>query len=225
MNQLSNKNTSMSNKYLEPVVLSLLLVFTLAVEIIYLVVSHFGDIFEVFIYSIPLYVILSILSFIAKHKFSWTPISMFLFAIYCVYNTYFNSSVDPFHIVFIILLGIVTLLDFSYLVIDKYIFTKNFNIIKIILLIVMQSIITVSSTVLLFGIFRGGWSLNPYGYSLNQLYVPLSIIVIAICSIYYSLCILNIGHILSKEKVNIIKGLMFTITFIITLFMMIISLI
>ena len=221
MNQSNYEKRSITYKYLRPIVLSLLLLLSLAIQILYLLVSHFGNVYDVFIFTAPFYIILCIFSFFPSAKLSWKPISLFLFSIYCLFNTYFNSSIYPFHTAFIILLGISVLLDFAYFIIDTYDNFVTFDSVKKVLLIVIHSIITVSGAFLLYGIFGGEWVFTPFSNLLNRVYIPFSIIIITMCFLYYTFLISKPTNFTSKERIGVITGVIFGLTFIFTLIIMI----
>jgi hypothetical protein len=222
VNQSNNKKRNIAYQYAKPIVLLIILLLSLAIQMLYVVFSHFGNVFDVFIFTVPFYIILCILTFIPRVKLSWTPISLFLFSVYCLFNTYFNSSSSPIHKIFIMLLGISVLFDFAYYMIDTYFNSVILGFVKNVLLIMVNSIITVSGTFLLYGIFSRDWVFTPFSHLLHQVYIPFSIAIIAMCFLYYTFLILISNTMLSKEKIVITKGIIFSITFILTLIMMII---
>lgn len=116
MEKVNFENKNITNRLLKPIMLFILLLITSAILIFYFVVSNFGLINEWFLYTAPFYIILCFIAFFSKFKISWAPVSLFLYAIYCLFNTYLNQ----FHNKIIILLGIGVLLDFTYLIIDNY---------------------------------------------------------------------------------------------------------
>ena len=222
MKQSSNEKRNIAYRYVKPLLLSIILLLSLAIQTLYVVFSHFGNVFDVFILTVPFYIILCILTFFPRIRLSWTPISLFLFSVYCLFNTYFNSSSSPIHKTLIVLLGISVLIDFAYYMIDTYFNSVILGFVKNVLLIMVNSIITVSGTFLLYGIFSRDWVFTPFSHLLYQVYIPFSIAIIAMCFLYYTFLILISNTMLSKEKIVIIKGIIFSVTFILTLIMMII---
>lgn len=114
------------------------------------------------------------------------------------------------------------MIDFAYYMIDTYFNSVILGFVKNVLLIMVNSIITVSGTFLLYGIFSRDWVFTPLSHLLYQVYIPFSIAIIAMCFLYYTFLILISNTMLSKEKIVIIKGVIFSVTFILTLIMMII---
>lgn len=220
MNQINDKKRSVLYKYLNPIALSLLLLLSFAIQILYLLSSHFGNVYDVFAFTAPFYIALCLFSFIPKAKLSWTPISLCLFSIYCLYSTYFNTGIYSFHTTVLIFLGISVWLDFAHFMIDTFANSVIFDSVKKIILIVIHSIISVSGAFLLYGIFREEWVFTPFADLLNQVYIPFSIIIISLCFLYYTFLISKPTNLTSKEKIGIIRGVLFGLTFISTLIMM-----
>lgn len=222
MKQSNNEKRNIAYRYAKPIALLVILLLSLAVQILYFLFSHFGHVFDIFIFTAPFYILLCILTFIPRVKLSWTPISLFLFSVYCLFNTYFNSSSSPIHKTLIMLLGISVLIDFACYMIETYFNSVILGFVKNVLLIMVNSIITGSGAFLLYGIFSRDWVFTPFSHLLYQVYIPFSIAIIAMCFLYYTFLILISNTMLSKEKIVIIKGIIFSVTFILTLIMMII---
>lgn len=223
MNQTNYLKKEVSITLLRSIIMSVLFLVSLGILIMYFVLSHFGGINDAFMYTIPFYIILLVLSAFPKLKMSWAPVSLFLYSIYCLFNTYFDSSIYPQHNILIILLGVSVLLDFINFTIDFNPNSKVISLIKKIISLIILSIFIVSGSFLIFTLFVDQMKLTPFGDLLKTIYIPFSIIIILIGFIYYSYHILKTDNIISERKVSIINSIILGLSFAFTIVMMFLS--
>lgn len=219
---MNQANLNSKRKYLSVIKSILLFLFFLilvSVLVLYYLSSMFGDVFHSFLFTGPIFVIISILPFISKKKFSWAPISLFLYAVYCIYNAYLNFQY--FHSIYVILLGVGVLLDFLYFCFDSYAQTSTVEIIKRAILVILLSIYTVSSVKLLSGIFSTRWWGTPFYPFLDNIYIPFTIGIMLIGFLFYSFLIIKPSKSINEKLLYMIAIVTFCTTFVLTLIMMI----
>jgi len=215
-------NSNSKKKYLsviKPILLFFFFLLLIFVLVYYLLSSLFGAVFHFFLYTSPIFVMICILPFVSKKKFSWAPISLCLYVVYCIYNTYLNFQF--FHSTYVVLLGVGVLFDFLYFCFDSYAQTRTVEIIKRAILVILLSIYTVSSVKLLSGIFSTRWWGTPFYPFLDNIYIPFTIGMMLIGFLFYSFLIIKPSKSINEKLLCMIASATFGTTFVLTLVMMI----
>lgn len=224
VNQVYLNKRSIIYKYIRPAILLVFFLLALGLQYVYLITGKFGLLADAFLYTIPFYLILCVLAFIPKLNMSWTPISIFLFSSYCLFNEYFPTPVYPAfspHVMSILSLSSCVLLDFVCFIIDTNKTSIIMNSIKKFLLSINLSLVSLSGGFLLYGIYDYDWRSTPFENLLNQVFIPFSTIITVLVFLYYAFLISKPDDMISKEKISIIKGVIFCLAFVFTLIMMI----
>lgn len=214
-------------KYLKPliiVVLFLLVAFTLT---FYLLTAGFADetssFSRVFLYTIPLYVFIIIISFISKFGLSWAPISLLLFSISSMIIFRYGDS-SPSFLNLPMMLGIGVLLDVICLGLSMYEENKIVKTVKKVILGITFIAFMIVGVYLLQALFTENWLGTPFSGQLKSVYRPFSLIIIITGVIYYLFLIFKPDNLISKKQLGYLNGSLTLIIFILALVMIIIPL-